>query len=167
MIPVKIGFFMRNMIVILLMVVSVSAFGEVILGTLHEADAQEVDSLMMEYGAPHGSVKIVYHDSTLNYAIEFDADFDWEGNDNLGELCAFIMAVADVSADDHWQSHMAILLYESIALGMSTEHCRTLAKMLRQGDNIEKFIDYNLLYINREELNLNLRDEGFDLLERD
>ena len=62
---------MKIMIMMVLMMVSSLVFAEVIPGTLHLSDAQEVDEFMEAAGVYGGRVKILEFECLTIYAIEF------------------------------------------------------------------------------------------------
>jgi hypothetical protein len=143
--------------IILVLVLSVVAFGDVIPGTLHYSDACEVDELMEAAGVYSGRVKILNFESLIVYAIEFPGDyFSWNSSDDVAEVSAAFIAVAAVSASTSWHSDVVIVLYEDDTIGMFTVDCRTAVRYVNAGYDITDFLMRNVLMGERETSQLSL-----------
>ncbi len=135
---------MRFLIVLILL--SSLAFADVAFDTIHWSDAQLVDNIMEETGVTNGSVKIFYFEDLTVYGVEFPGDyFDWDSDDDRREVSSFFVAVALVSANTSWHSDFAVAVYEDITVGLSTENCLEVVRLMTEGHNVEEFLIDNLL----------------------
>ena len=135
---------MRFMIV--LMVLSSLALADVIPGTLHRSDAQLVDNIMEETGVSNGSVNIVYSGDLTVYGVIFPGDyFDWDSDDDRREVSSFFVAVALVSVNTSWHSDLAVAVYEDIMVGLTTENCREVVRLMNEGYNVTEFLENNMI----------------------
>ena len=135
---------MRFMIV--LMLLSSLAFADVAFDTIHWLDAQHVANIMEETGVTNGSVKIFYLDSLTIYGVDFPGDyFDWDSDDDTREVSSFFVAVALVSVNTSWHSDLAVAVYEDIMVGLTTENCREVVRLMSEGYNVEEFLIENIL----------------------
>ena len=149
---------MRN-VVVLVVVVSTIAFGDVFPGTLHRSDAQAVVEYMEECGIYSGRVKIVEFECLIIYAIQFKGNhFSWDSESDIAEISAFFLAVANVSALTSWHSDAAIALYEDDTVGMLTANCREVLRILENGNGLTTFLSNNVITGNRATSQLRLSE---------